>query len=94
MIIKIICNDALIEVIGEPFAIDGLEEQFCAHRSESLERCKYTASHCKTGHRIAVGETINGTIENAKKRWATMSADNIKFCLNEAAKVRARFENV
>jgi len=93
MLFKIVCVDALIEVIGEPFTIDGSEDQFCVHRSEGLDSCKYNASHCKTGFRIDGGDTINEAIDNARKRWESKGDALIKMCMIRATEVRARFDN-
>jgi len=93
MIITIACEEGLVQVIAEPFTIDGSNEKFCVHRSEIGNDFKYSASHCTTGFRIDGGDTINEAIDNARKRWASKGDALIKMCMTRATKVRARFDN-
>jgi len=92
MIITIACEEGLVQVIAEPFTIDGSNEKFCVHRSEIGNDFKYSASHCTTGFRIDGGDTINATIENATKKWKQTNEDRMKEYLRIAFAKRKQLE--
>lgn len=77
------------EVIAEPFAIAGSDEQFAVHRALDCDlddgKPLWAATHVETGFAIARGDTIDGTIERACAIWQSKTPEQL-----EQAKATAR----
>jgi hypothetical protein len=80
------------EVIGEPFSIEGVEERFAVHASLRSDHwiAPWTASHVDSGFAVARGDTIDGAIAAARKRWAEMPADRIAEAKKRVMAFRAQ----
>lgn len=70
------------EVIAEPFAIAGSEEQFAVHRALDSDldagRPLWTATHVETGFAIARGESIDEAITQARMVWQSKTPEQIE----------------
>jgi hypothetical protein len=84
---RIVISGDLAEVlvIAEPFEIVGSDEQFAVHRTfginDAEERGAWSATHVKTGLRIAAGETIDEAIDAARTLWASKTSEQIGVAL-------------
>lgn len=76
------------EVIAEPFAIAGSDEQFAVHRAIDCDiddgKPAWSATHVATGFAVAHGDSIDETITRARMVWQSKTPQEI-----ELAKARA-----
>jgi acyl-CoA reductase-like NAD-dependent aldehyde dehydrogenase len=86
-----------VEVVAEPFEIEGSREEFGVHptlKLDVLEHGKWTASHVETGFRVASGDTIDAAISAARETWASMDPKYRAARLRRAIEIRHAREAV
>ena len=76
------------EVIAEPFAIAGSEEQFAVHRALECDldagKPLWAATHVETGFAIARGDSIDETITSARMIWQSKTPEQIELAKSMA----------
>ncbi len=79
------------EVIAEPVAIEGTNEQFGVHRAlggDAIEKGLFAVTHVGTGFAIARGDTIDEAIAAGRAAWASKTPEEIESALTKARAIR------
>lgn len=89
-----ILGDVCLEpVIGERFEINGSKEVFAVHGSTYIERTTegfyWSATHVKTGLRIAKGNDIDAIIAEARAVWLSKTPDELEQAIAAGRSRRA-----
>lgn len=90
---EILGDVGLEPVIGERFTIDGSSEEFAVHGSTYIERTSegffWSATHVKTGLRIAKGNDIDAVIAEARAVWLSKTPDELERAIAAGRNRRA-----
>jgi hypothetical protein len=77
-----------IEVIAEPFEIDGSSDQFAVHPAIGFVAEVWSATHIATGFSIGAGDTIDEAIADARTKWAAKTPAEIEAAIARATEIK------
>lgn len=79
MRIMIIASDRNVEVVAEPFEIEGSTEKFAVHGALPADWCRgdWVATHIETSFAVGRADTVDGAIADARAKWVAATPETI-----------------